>query len=86
MNRSEGERNIKPQKGCSYCFLGPKRGVCDMVSQVDNQAKDGGMKDMEDWQNYINRVQEKALPQCLFPDQLTEAINNAKPVFVEEDK
>ena len=62
---------------CPYCFAGPKRGVCDMVSQIRNQAEAGNLS-LEDWKSFIERMRDDVLPFCEFPDQLNEALDNTE--------
>jgi len=66
------------EKNCTYCLRSELSRNCWLVAQVKNQAKDGGLT-LEVWESYISNIQEIAKSECLFPDQLKNALRSAKP-------
>ena len=79
---NECKQNEQLQKSCSYCFSGPRNGVCDAEKEIYNQAESGGLTE-KDWEAYIKRMAGKPLKGCLFPEQINGAINNAEPKLVD---
>ena len=72
------QKDRKDGSNCPYCFLISETGECGLTSEVYIQA--GFPKTQVAWDAYVERVQE-AMKQCAFPDQLREALDNAKPTI-----
>ena len=70
------EMENKPGKECGCCYaVFVDGGECAIAKQVRYEAR-LVKPNKEKWEIYLKRVNDEVLPQCVFPDQLTEALKD----------